>query len=75
MAGFGATTGATPWTGAPAIPSPVAPAAETDSQSLSERVAQKLLEGYTLLSDSCPHTNVPLVQSTAGQILSVGTKP
>ena len=36
-------------------------------------VAQKLLEGFTLLSDSCPTTNVPLVQNKQGQIFSVGT--
>ena len=63
-----------PRSSAPALASP-SPAAEAEAQSLSARVAQKLLEGYTLLSDSCPHTNVPLVQSTAGQILSVGTTP
>jgi uncharacterized Zn finger protein (UPF0148 family) len=63
-----------PRSSAPALASP-SPAAEAEAQSLSARVAQKLLEGYTLLSDSCPHTNVPLVQSTAGQILSVGTRP
>ena len=63
-----------PRSSAPALASP-SPAAEAEAQSLSARVAQKLLEGYTLLSDSCPHTNVPLVQSTAGQILSVGTNP
>ena len=63
-----------PRSSAPALASP-SPADEAEAQSLSARVAQKLLEGYTLLSDSCPHTNVPLVQSTAGQILSVGTNP
>jgi hypothetical protein len=42
-------------------------------QSLSSRVAAKLLEGYTLLSESCPVTSVPLVQDQHGRILSVGT--
>ncbi len=70
-AAAGPMGGASPWAGAPALPSP--PGADLDSQSLSARVAQKLLEGYTLLSDSCPHTNVPLVQSATGQIYSVGT--
>ena len=42
-------------------------------QSLSSRVAAKLLEGYTLLSESCPDTSVPLVQDQQGRILSVGT--
>lgn len=65
--------GASPWTGAPILPSPPQPEAETDSQSLSARVAQKLLEGYQLLSESCPHTSVPLVQHTDGRIYSVGT--
>ena len=68
----GPACGGSPWSSAPALPSP-SPAAEAEAQSLSARVAQKLLEGYTLLSESCPHTNVPLVQSTAGQIFSVGT--
>eukprot|EP00966_Prymnesium_polylepis_P294994 6812620-Prymnesium_polylepis.1 len=44
-----------------------------DAQSLSALVAQKLLDGFTLLSESCPATNVPLVQNAAGQIFSVGT--
>ena len=68
--------GGSPWSGAPALPSPSPgrPSAEADAQGLSARVAQKLLEGYTLLSESCPLTNVPLVQSTAGQIFSVGTR-
>ena len=42
-------------------------------QSLSSRVAAKLLEGFTLLSESCPVTSVPLVQDPSGRILSVGT--
>lgn len=66
-----ASLGASPWTGAPFLPSPPQP--ETESQSLSARVAQKLLEGYQLLSESCPHTSVPLVQHTDGRIYSVGT--
>jgi uncharacterized Zn finger protein (UPF0148 family) len=45
----------------------------TDQQSLSSRVAAKLLEGFTLLSESCPVTSVPLVQDAQGRILSVGT--
>ena len=68
-----ATVGASPWTGAPVLPSPPQPEAEADSQSLSARVAQKLLEGYQLLSESCPQTSVPLVQHTDGRIYSVGT--
>ena len=44
-----------------------------DRMGLSALVAQKLLEGFTLLSESCPTTNVPLVQNQAGHILSVGT--
>ena len=51
------------------IPSTINP----DGQSLSSRVAAKLLEGFTLLSESCPVTSVPLVQDAAGRILSVGT--
>ena len=56
-------------------PTPAAapPPAADDSASLSAMVAQKLLEGFTLLSDSCPTTNVPLVQNKQGQIFSVGT--
>ena len=57
-------------TGIVEVPTPVAP---TDGQSLSSRVAAKLLEGFTLLSESCPVTSVPLVQDTQGRILSVGT--
>lgn len=45
----------------------------SDGQSLSSRVAAKLLEGFTLLSESCPVTSVPLVQDAQGRILSVGT--
>ena len=41
--------------------------------SLSSKVAEKLLDGYTLLSESCPQTSVPLVQDADGHILSVGT--
>ncbi|KAL1519138.1 hypothetical protein AB1Y20_003400 [Prymnesium parvum] len=48
-------------------------AADESSQTLSARVAQKLLDGFTLLSESCPATNVPLVQNASGQIFSVGT--
>lgn len=48
-------------------------AADTTGTSLSAMVAEKLLEGYTLLSESCPVTNVPLVQSPDGRIFSVGT--
>jgi len=54
-------------------PSGAALAAGADGQSLSSRVAAKLLEGYTLLSESCPSTSVPLVQDQSGHILSVGT--
>ena len=46
---------------------------DSDGQSLSSRVAAKLLEGFTLLSESCPVTSVPLVQDPHGRILSVGT--
>jgi len=35
-------------------------------------LSEKLLEGWTLLSESCPDTNVPLVQRD-GTILSVGS--
>jgi uncharacterized Zn finger protein (UPF0148 family) len=51
------------------------PAAASDSSggSLSAKVAEKLLEGYTLLNESCPATNAPLVESPDGRILSVGT--
>lgn len=49
------------------------PRPAADDQTLSAHVAQKLLEGWTLLPDTCPETNVPLVQSKDGQILSVGT--
>ena len=49
------------------------PSAVPDGQSLSSRVAAKLLEGFTLLSESCPVTSVPLVQDASGRILSVGT--
>lgn len=41
---------------------------EESAQTLSARVAQKLLDGFTLLSESCPTTNVPLVQNAAGQV-------
>lgn len=41
---------------------------EETAQTLSARVAQKLLEGFTLLSESCPTTNVPLVMNAAGQV-------
>ena len=47
--------------------------AASGAQSLSSKVAAKLLEGFTLLSESCPVTSVPLVQNAHGQILSVGT--
>jgi uncharacterized Zn finger protein (UPF0148 family) len=47
--------------------------ADASPGSLSQRVAAKLLDGWQLLSESCPQTNVPLVQSREGQILSVGT--
>lgn len=40
---------------------------------LSQLVAQKLLEGCTLLSESCEVTSVPLVQDQQGRIISVGT--
>jgi uncharacterized Zn finger protein (UPF0148 family) len=46
---------------------------EASSGNLSQRVAAKLLDGWQLLAESCPETNVPLVQSKDGQILSVGT--
>lgn len=49
------------------------PRADADGQSLSARVAAKLLEGFTLLSEACPVTSVPLVQDPHGRILSVGT--
>ena len=49
------------------------PSAAPPEQSLSSRVAAKLLEGFTLLSESCPVTSVPLVQDPSGRILSVGT--
>jgi hypothetical protein len=61
-------------------PPPAAPAgggtpvgAPPETASLSSRVAAKLLEGFTLLSESCPVTSVPLVQDPSGRILSVGT--
>ena len=59
--------------GAPpgSVEMPTVPPIET--QSLSSRVAAKLLEGFTLLSESCPVTSVPLVQDPSGRILSVGT--
>ena len=38
---------------------------------LSQLVAQKLLEGCTLLSESCEVTSVPLVQDQQGRIISV----
>lgn len=47
--------------------------APPETQSLSSKVAAKLLEGFTLLSESCPVTSVPLVQDPSGRILSVGT--
>lgn len=49
------------------------PRADANSDSLSSRVAAKLLEGFTLLSESCPVTSVPLVQDPHGRVLSVGT--
>ena len=49
------------------------PGPPENGQSLSSRVAAKLLEGFTLLSESCPVTSVPLVQDAQGRILSVGT--
>lgn len=48
-------------------------ATTADGTSLSSKVAAKLLDGYTLLSESCPVTSVPLVQDAQGRILSVGT--
>jgi len=41
--------------------------------SLSALVAEKLLAGYTLLSESCAVTNVPLLEAPDGRVLSVGT--
>ena len=62
---------ASPWGGSSALPT--APASGAMDGRLSQAVAQKLLEGYTLLSESCEATNVPLVQDQHGRILSVGT--
>ena len=59
----------TPTVASASTPLPV----QGEGSSLSSQVAAKLLEGYTLLSESCPVTSVPLVQDTAGHILSVGT--
>ena len=65
-----AATGAPPGSVArPETPTVAAP----NGESLSSRVAAKLLEGFTLLSESCPVTSVPLVQDQQGRILSVGT--
>lgn len=57
---------------------PYAPPAEhyaddVSPRGLSERVASKLLDGWQLLAESCPETNVPLVHSRDGLVLSVGT--
>jgi uncharacterized Zn finger protein (UPF0148 family) len=46
---------------------------DSSGGSLSAKVAERLLEGYTLLNESCPATNVPLIESPDGRILSVGT--
>ncbi len=44
------------------------------NQSLSSRIATKLLEGFILVaSESCPETSVPLLADTHGRRLSVGT--
>ena len=59
--------------GAVATGSVEPPSNSAPEQSLSSRVAAKLLEGFTLLSESCPVTSVPLVQDPSGRILSVGT--
>lgn len=63
------TPGVAAFYGAPPAEKP----AEASSSNLPQRVAAKLLEGWQLLAESCPQTNVPLVHSRDGQILSVGT--
>lgn len=56
------------------VPSPgPAVASHASGSNLSAKVAEKLLEGYTLLNESCPTTNAPLIESPDGRILSVGT--
>lgn len=62
-----------PSVGSAGVVEPPSAPPPTDQQSLSSRVAAKLLEGFTLLSESCPVTSVPLVQDAQGRILSVGT--
>ncbi|KAJ1624363.1 hypothetical protein T492DRAFT_881943 [Pavlovales sp. CCMP2436] len=67
--GLPPASAATSYYGAPPPEQP----AEASAGSLSQRVAARLLDGWQLLAESCPQTNVPLVQSRDGQILSVGT--
>ena len=82
--GRGAAANGTAVHAEPAFPSPAwdsgsssaavpPPTGDADAASLSQLVAQKLLDGFSLLSESCAVTNVPLVQDPHGRILSVGT--
>ena len=43
------------------------------NRTLSSLIADKLLEGFELLPESCPVTRVPLVQNQHGHVFSVGT--
>ncbi|KAG8460752.1 hypothetical protein KFE25_010807 [Diacronema lutheri] len=68
-----AARGVAPSTSALCGAPPAEQPAEASAANLSQRVAAKLLDGWQLLAESCPETNVPLVHSRDGQILSVGT--